>query len=99
MTGGNLGLFDQSLALEWVKNNIEAFGGDKERITIFGESAGGLSVCYHTISKVSKGLFRRAIIESGPCISPIWGTNENYDKLFYNSSMTVLKHFNFNNFD
>ncbi len=76
MKRGNIGLFDQAVALQWVNNNIKAFGGDKDIITIFGESSGGLSVCWHTISKVSKGLFKRAIIESGPCISPAWSSNE-----------------------
>lgn len=64
---GNYGLEDQQLALAWVKSNIAAFGGDAQRVTLFGESAGGISTCMHLVSPRSKGLFQRAIIESGPC--------------------------------
>ena len=62
---GNLGLFDQRLALKWVKENIAAFGGNPNSITIFGESAGGASVSAHTISKGSWPYFHRAILQSG----------------------------------
>ena len=53
---GNFGLWDQNLAIRWVKTNIGAFGGDPESITIFGQSAGSVSVGLQTISPVSKGL-------------------------------------------
>ncbi|XP_077979992.1 acetylcholinesterase-like [Glandiceps talaboti] len=62
---GNYGMLDQVEALKWVKNNIEAFGGDTESITIFGESAGSLSVHLHIVSPLSSGLFHRAILQSG----------------------------------
>ncbi|WP_437617969.1 carboxylesterase/lipase family protein [Sorangium sp. So ce1151] len=64
---GGYGIEDQRAALEWVKANIGAFGGDPGNVTLFGESAGGISVCMHMVSPPSKGLFQRAIIESGPC--------------------------------
>ncbi|GIY25234.1 acetylcholinesterase-1 [Caerostris darwini] len=62
---GNVGLHDQSLAMRWIKDNVHHFGGDPDRITLFGESAGSISVSLHLISPVSKGLFKRAILESG----------------------------------
>lgn len=62
---GNNGLKDQALALKWTKDNAEAFGGDPESITIFGESAGGASVHLHMMSPLTKGLFNRGISQSG----------------------------------
>ncbi|CAG2117706.1 unnamed protein product [Medioppia subpectinata] len=62
---GNVGFYDQLLALKWVRENIHKFGGDRDQITIFGQSAGGWSVSAHIISPRSKGLFSRAILESG----------------------------------
>ncbi|MFC3918982.1 carboxylesterase/lipase family protein [Deinococcus metalli] len=69
-TSGNVGLMDQQAALGWVKANIRAFGGDPARVTIAGESAGGMSVCAHLASPTSAGLFQGAIIQSGLCASP-----------------------------
>jgi para-nitrobenzyl esterase len=62
---GNYGLLDQQEALRWVRRNILLFGGDPGRVTIFGESAGGLSVHSQLASPGSAGLFQRAIVESG----------------------------------
>ena len=53
---GNFGLWDQNLAIRWVKTNIGAFGGDPESMTVFGESAGAVSVGYQMITPASKGL-------------------------------------------
>ncbi|XP_037078667.1 venom carboxylesterase-6-like [Pollicipes pollicipes] len=62
---GNYGLHDQVLALEWVQANIEAFGGNRDDVTIFGESAGGASVGLQVLSPRSRGLFAKAISQSG----------------------------------
>jgi carboxylesterase type B len=67
---GNYGLQDQTFALEWTRDNAEAFGGDPMQVTIFGESAGGFSVCQHLTMPASNGLFSRAIIQSGDCSGP-----------------------------
>ncbi|KAK5646892.1 hypothetical protein RI129_005356 [Pyrocoelia pectoralis] len=62
---GNNGLKDQSLALKWIKDNIRSFGGNPDKVTIFGNSAGGASVYFHILSPHSKGLFHAAISSSG----------------------------------
>jgi para-nitrobenzyl esterase len=62
---GNYGIQDQQAALKWVRRNISAFGGNPEKVTMFGESAGGLSTFVNLVSPTANGLFHRAIVESG----------------------------------
>ncbi|XP_075532310.1 acetylcholinesterase-like [Dermacentor variabilis] len=62
---GNVGLLDQNIALRWIRENIDEYGGDASKVTIFGDSAGGMSVHGHVISPISKGLFIRACLMSG----------------------------------
>ena len=63
-TSGNYGMLDQRAALQWVQKSIASFGGDRAKVTIFGESSGGTSVAYHVVNPRSAGLFKRAILES-----------------------------------
>jgi acetylcholinesterase len=67
---GNLGFKDQQMMLEWVQMNIEKFNGDGHSVTLFGNSAGGASVNYHMFSSLSRGLFHRAISQSGNVMEP-----------------------------
>ena len=60
---GNAGMFDQLMALQWIKDNIANFGGNPENITLFGESAGGMSVSLHLLSPLSRNLFSQVILK------------------------------------
>jgi para-nitrobenzyl esterase len=66
-SSGNYGIEDQRFALEWVQANAAAFGGDPGNVTLFGESAGGISACIHLVSPESAGLLHRGVLQSGPC--------------------------------
>ncbi len=70
-SSGNWGIDDQFAALQWVQRNIAAFGGDPEKVTLFGESAGGYSTCVHYVAPRTAGMFRAAISESGLCTTSV----------------------------
>lgn len=69
---GNAGLKDQQLALQWIRRNAQYFGGDPRNVTIFGDSAGAMSVQMHMFSESSRGLFDRAIVQSGTTLYPLF---------------------------
>lgn len=72
---GNMGLLDQQLALKWVQENIDGYGGNPSMVTLFGVSAGSLSVNIHIVSPMSRGLFKRAIMEGGSvCAGSVFDT-------------------------
>jgi carboxylesterase type B len=82
---GNAGMKDQVMALRWVQKNIQRFGGNKNSVTLFGQSAGGISISAHLASPISANLFHRAIIMSGSITIPF--------KLRKNNRQSVEKNY------
>ncbi|XP_048521679.1 juvenile hormone esterase-like [Dendroctonus ponderosae] len=78
---GNAALKDQLMALKWTKTNIAFFGGNPQNITIFGQSAGAMSVGYHLVSLKSRDLFSGAILESGSALRDYFQSNANKNAL------------------
>ena len=68
---GNYGLLDQMAALRWVQQNVDRFGGDPQRVTVFGASSGALDICDLMASPLANGLFQRAIMQSGVCVDSL----------------------------
>lgn len=82
----NIGLKDQQFALKWVHENIHQFGGDKNSVTIFGQSVGGASVHFHSLSTESRQYFQRGVLHSGAAI-----TNWAYASKGYNNEKMMFK--------
>lgn len=87
---GNYGLYDQLTALKWINHNIEAFGGDKDRVTIMGQSAGAMSVQRLVLSPLTKGLVAGAVMSSGGGVDSLLGSVKKVDE-YYNLWDEIVK--------
>nr|WCJ12950.1 carboxylesterase [Dendroctonus armandi] len=92
---GNVGSKDQILALQWVKENIRFFGGDPDKVTIFGQSAGAASISYLLLSPLAEGLFRAAILESGSALNP-WAYQRDQVEITYQTAALLNAEFETN---
>ena len=96
---GNYGLYDQIVAIKWVKDNIASFGGNPDNITIMGQSAGAMSVQQHCLSPLTRGLFHKAVMSSGGGISNILSAapaEKNYafwEKVMQHANCETLEQF------
>ena len=88
---GNYGILDQVFALQWVQRNIRNFGGDPEKVTIFGESAGAMSCHILCASPLAKGLFRACISQSGAMMSPMNVVNQEIAQMYGQMFMSQVK--------
>ena len=86
---GNFGMKDQEMALKWVKENIAVFGGDPNKITIFGQSAGGASVQLHMMRNKKPGLFNKAIVMSGSALASYMNPTPNPHELAIKQAIAV----------
>lgn len=87
---GNAGMRDQVMALRWIRENISKFGGDPDNVTIFGESSGAASVTYLIVSPLAKGLFHKAIAQSGVCLQD-WAQGRNMKERAFRAAKALGK--------
>ncbi|XP_054157219.1 cholinesterase 1-like [Oppia nitens] len=98
---GNVGLWDQALAMEWIIDNIAYFGGDPKKITLIGENAGAFSIGVHLLSPISQSLYQNAVMISGSALNYIIGENPEVAKekwLLVANEMKCIKKDSANNF-